>query len=123
MLTPETLGIFAEINRESMSDDIGLIHTLGSNATPISFKDSSNTRNNVSDSIDEVYPYKKENNCVCSFKDDELRVTVLIKVKQGCDVVKKCNLLQSKIKEAIAGMTGIECKSVDIDIQGFVTEK
>ena len=55
LLTPETLGIFAEINRESMTDDIGLLHTLGSGATPISFKDSSNTRNNVSDSIDEVY--------------------------------------------------------------------
>lgn len=55
LLTPETLGIFAEINRESMTDDIGLIHTLGSNATPISFKDSSNTRNNVSDAVDEVY--------------------------------------------------------------------
>lgn len=55
LLTPETLGIFAEINRESMTDDIGLIHTLGSGATPISFKDSSNTRNNVSDSLDEVY--------------------------------------------------------------------
>lgn len=55
LLTPETLGIFAEINRESMTDDIGLIHTLGSNATPISFKDSSNTRNNVSDSVDEIY--------------------------------------------------------------------
>ena len=55
LLTPDTLGIFAEINRESMSDDIGLIHTLGSNATPISFKDSSNTRNNVGDSVDEVY--------------------------------------------------------------------
>lgn len=55
LLTPDTLGIFAEINRESMSDDIGLLHTLGSNATPISFKDSSNTRNNVSDAIDEVY--------------------------------------------------------------------
>lgn len=55
LLTPETLGIFAEINRESMTDDIGLLHTLGSHATPISFKDSSNTRNNVSDSIDEVY--------------------------------------------------------------------
>ena len=55
LLTPETLGIFAEINRESMSDDIGLLHTLGSNATAISFKDSSNTRNNVSDSIDELY--------------------------------------------------------------------
>lgn len=55
LLTPETLGIFAEINRESMTDDIGLIHTLGSNATPISFKDSSNTRNNVSDAVDEIY--------------------------------------------------------------------
>ena len=55
LLTPDTLGIFAEINRESMTDDIGLIHTLGSSATPISFKDSSNTRNNVSDAIDELY--------------------------------------------------------------------
>ena len=55
LLTPETLGIFAEINRESMTDDIGLLHTLGSHATPISFKDSSNTRNNVSDALDELY--------------------------------------------------------------------
>lgn len=55
LLTPDTLGIFAEINRESMADDIGLLHTLGSGATPISFKDSSNTRNNVSDAIDEIY--------------------------------------------------------------------
>lgn len=55
LLTPETLGIFADINRESMTDDIGLLHTLGSGATPISFKDSSNTRNNVGDSVDEVY--------------------------------------------------------------------
>ncbi len=55
LLTPETLGIFAEINRESMTDDIGLLHTLGSNATPISFKDSNNTRNNVSDAVDEIY--------------------------------------------------------------------
>ena len=55
LLTPDTLGIFADINRESMTDDIGLLHTLGSEATPISFKDSSNTRNNVSDAIDELY--------------------------------------------------------------------
>ena len=55
LLTPETLGIFAEINRESMSDDIGLIHTLGSSGEAISFKDSNNTRNNVSDAIDEIY--------------------------------------------------------------------
>ena len=55
LLTPETLGIFAEINRESMTDDIGLIHTLGSDATPISFKDSNNTRNNVSDAVESLY--------------------------------------------------------------------
>ena len=55
LLTPETLAIFAEINRESMNDDIGLIHTLGSKGEAISFKDSTNTRNNVSDAIDELY--------------------------------------------------------------------
>lgn len=55
LLTPETLGIFAEINRESMTDDIGLLHTLGSGATPISFKDSNNTRNNVSDAVESLY--------------------------------------------------------------------
>jgi hypothetical protein len=55
LITPETLGIFAEINRESMSDDIGLIHTLGSKGEAISFKDSTNTANNVSDAVDEIY--------------------------------------------------------------------
>lgn len=55
LLTPETLGVFAEINRESMSDDIGIIHTLGSKGEAISFKDSTNTTNNVSDAIDELY--------------------------------------------------------------------
>lgn len=55
LISPETLGIFAEINRESMTDDIGLIHTLGSKGEAISFKDSSNTRNNVSDANDEIY--------------------------------------------------------------------
>ena len=55
LLTPDTLGIFAEINRENMSDDIGMIHTLGSKAEAISFKDSNNTTNNVSDAIDELY--------------------------------------------------------------------
>ena len=55
LLTPETLSIFAQINRESMSDDIGIIHTLGSDGEAVSFKDSSNTRNNVSDAVDELY--------------------------------------------------------------------
>lgn len=55
LLTPETLSVFAEINKESMTDDIGLIHTLGSVGQPISFKDSSNTRNNVADCVDDIY--------------------------------------------------------------------
>ena len=55
LLTPDTLGVFAEINRESMSDDIGIIHVLGSDGEAISFKDSNNTRNNVSDAVNELY--------------------------------------------------------------------
>lgn len=55
LLTPDALEIFSEINRESMNDDIGIIHTLGSEGKAVSFKDSSNTRNNVSDAVDNLY--------------------------------------------------------------------
>lgn len=55
LLSPELLLTFADINRESMTEDIGLIHVLGSEGEAISFKDSNNTRNNVSDAVDEVY--------------------------------------------------------------------
>lgn len=55
LLTPDTLSIFAGINKENMSPDIGLIHTLGSEGKAVNFKDSSNTRNNVSDAVDELY--------------------------------------------------------------------
>lgn len=55
LLSPDVLSLFAEINRESLSNDIGMIHTLGSKGEAISFKDSANTRNNVSDAVDELY--------------------------------------------------------------------
>lgn len=55
LLTPDTLGVFAEINKENMPDDIGLIHTLGEEAEAINFKDSSNSRNNVADAVDDIY--------------------------------------------------------------------
>ena len=54
LLTPTLLEIFAELNRASLTDDIGLIYTLGSNGEAISFKDSNNTRNNVADSTDDI---------------------------------------------------------------------
>lgn len=55
LLTPDTIGVFAEMNKQSMSDDIGLIHTVGSKGEAISFKDSNNTRNNVADATEDVY--------------------------------------------------------------------
>ncbi len=70
-----------------------------------------------------VYSTKKDGSSACNFKADELKVVVPIKVKQGIDVVKTCNNLQSKIKESIGEMTGLDCKSVDIEIEGFVSEK
>jgi hypothetical protein len=55
LLTPDTLGVFAELNKESMSEDIGLIHTLGAKGEAISFQNSTATRNNVADSTDDIY--------------------------------------------------------------------
>lgn len=55
LLTPDSLAVFAQINKANMSEDIGLLHTVGGDAKPINFKDSANTRNNVSDAGDEIY--------------------------------------------------------------------
>ena len=55
LLTPPTLGAFAEMNRASLNENVGMLHTLGSKAVPISFKDSNNSRNNVADSTDDLY--------------------------------------------------------------------
>lgn len=54
MITDKILSVFAQINKENMSDDIGLIHTPGK-GEPISFKDSNNTRNNVEEATDDIY--------------------------------------------------------------------
>lgn len=83
LLTPETLGIFAEINRESMADDIGLLHTLGSNATAISFKDSSNTRNNVSDAVDTLYDSSGETKELYNGSSSGTAVTFSIENSSG----------------------------------------
>lgn len=54
LLTEETIMTFAEMNKENMPDDVGLIHTLG-NAEAISFKDNTNNMNNLSDAIENLY--------------------------------------------------------------------
>lgn len=51
----ETLMLYSELNKPSLNDDIGLLYTPGTEGEAISFKDSNNTTNNVSDAIDELY--------------------------------------------------------------------
>lgn len=54
LLTDETLAVFAEMNKANMPDDIGLIHAPGK-ATAVSFKDNTNSTNNLSDAITNIY--------------------------------------------------------------------
>lgn len=54
LLTEDTLGVFAEMNKANMPEDIGLLHVPG-NAEPISFKDNANTTNNLSDAVENLY--------------------------------------------------------------------
>lgn len=54
LLTGDTLSTFAEMNKANMPDDVGLIHAPGK-AEAISFKDNSNTTNNLSDAIGNLY--------------------------------------------------------------------
>lgn len=54
LLTDETLAVFAEMNKANMPDDIGLIHAPGK-ADAVSFKDNSNSTNNLSDAVTNLY--------------------------------------------------------------------
>ncbi len=74
--------------------------------------------------VKNVYPTRKDNEYVeCKIaKSGEPSFTVSVRVKQGIDIVKLCNRIQDEIKEAVLLMSGIECKQIDIDIQGFETE-
>ena len=71
-----------------------------------------------------IYPPKKGKDFVfCKIKDNKLNVLVSIKIKQGIDIMKTCNKIQTNIHEAIEEMTGIDCGIINIDIQGFVNNK
>ena len=75
----------------------------------------------VCENTKNVYPVKKDKEYVEAKlnKENELSLAVSIKVKQGIDIVKLCNKLQDEIAETILLMTGLECKEINIDIQGF----
>ncbi len=55
LLSLPLLQLFAELNRASLSDDIGLLYTLGATGEAINFKDSTNTTNNVADATDNLF--------------------------------------------------------------------
>ena len=86
------------------------------------FKDIANI---VCSNIKNIYPTKKEKEFAeCKLnKNNDLSVTVALRIKQGVDIVKLCSKIQDEIKESILLMTGIECKRIDIDIQGFENKK
>ena len=75
--------------------------------------------------IKNIYPTKKDSEFVsCKLnKNNELTVNIALRVKQGVDIVQLCNKVQDEVKENILLMTGVECKKVNIDIQGFESKK
>ena len=74
--------------------------------------------------VENIYPVKNDNSFVdVNIKAGEVMLKMSVRIKNGVDVVKVCSKLQSTVHEAIEGMTGIDCKNINIDIQGFKTEK
>ena len=79
---------------------------------------------NASTKVKDIFPVKNDNSFVdVEVKDDDLSLELAIKIQTGVDVVKVCSKLQSAVHEAFEGMTGIDCKNIRINIQGFKTEK
>lgn len=54
LLTEDTLTVFAEMNKANMPEDVGLLHVPG-NAEAVSFKDNTNSTNNLSDAVTNLY--------------------------------------------------------------------
>ena len=79
----------------------------------------------VTDKTAEVFPAKKESDYIsCKIDDNKnVNLTLCLKLKQGSDVVMVCSQLQHKIHESILEMTGFDCSDINLDIQGFVSEK
>lgn len=78
----------------------------------------------ASNKVSGIFPAKKEDDFVsCKLNNDNVKLTIFIKLKQGSDVSKVCSQLQNKIHEDILDMTGIDCNEINLDIQGFTSDK
>lgn len=77
----------------------------------------------VCEQIENIKKAKKDDFAQISIdKQNNININIAIKVKQGIDLLKTCNLLQSTIKEHIYLMTSLECNNINIDIQGFILD-
>lgn len=65
-------------------------------------------------------PTKKDNSYInVSYDDNNLTLTLHLKVKKGIDIVDACSILQDDIHESIENMTSVEVKKINLDIIGF----
>ena len=70
-----------------------------------------------------VHPVKKNDFAEVKEKDGKLAVNLHVKITQNIDIVKTCAKVQTKVREALEEMLGMEVANVNIDIQGFVAPK
>lgn len=74
-------------------------------------------------SVKNIYPGKKEDYISAKFdNNDELTVNLAVRLKQGVDIIKTCGSLQDSLYDNLSLMTGVECRNINIDIQGFVSK-
>ena len=74
--------------------------------------------------INGIAPAKKESDmCDTKVKDNEVEVNLFIKVNQGVDVVKTCSDVQNEVYTTILDILGVKCKSVNVNISGFIYDK
>ena len=100
------------INKNELGDYILSINVFKDIAKAVALK------------VQGVYQAKKDDEFVeCKIVDNEVSFHLYIKLKQGVDIVKTCNTIQKRIHDAILGNTNVECKTINIDIQGFVSNK
>ncbi len=56
----------------------------------------------------------------CRIEDNNLILTISLKIKYGSNLNDTCLHVQNKINEAIIQMTSVKCLEIDIKIIGFI---
>ncbi len=56
----------------------------------------------------------------CRIKDNEVYVTLNLKIKYGTNINRKTSDLQAKVANAIQEMTNVKVKNVDINVDSII---